>query len=79
MSVEPFDHPLRFLVASDTQPDVSHLVDLSEHEGRGRCSCQHFEFRIAPNIEAGLPHEKCKHIRAAREYLADAVIAKLRS
>jgi hypothetical protein len=76
--VEPYDHPLRFLVVSDTQPDVSHLVDLGEFEGKGKCSCQHFEFRIQPDIEVGLPHKRCKHIDAARCYLADAVIEKLR-
>ncbi len=77
LHVEPHDHVLRFLVASDSQTDVKHLVDLGAFNGNGRCSCQHFEFRILPELEAGKVAGKCKHVQACREYLADEVIERV--
>lgn len=85
MNVEPFDSALRFLVESDAQKlqgePIKHVVDLGEFEGYGRCSCQHFDFRFREGLEtkelAPGPAHRCKHINAAREFLADALILKL--
>lgn len=81
MNIEPYDHPLRFHVTSETEPGAKHLVDLAENKTFGKCSCQHFEFRIQPLIDAGqslMPIERCKHLKAVREDLVDRVIAGLR-
>ncbi len=77
MNVIPHDHVLRFRVTSDSQPEVEHVVDLGAFVGHGRCSCQHFEFRILPDVEAGRVAGRCKHIQAARDYLADEVIGQV--
>jgi hypothetical protein len=82
MNIEPFDHPLRFHVASDSQPEIKHLVDLSENGTLGKCSCQHFEFRLQPLIDAGEitlhPQDRCKHLKAVREHLCNLVVEKLK-
>lgn len=78
MIVRPHDHVLRFQVASETQgDDVHHVVDLGAFKGHGRCSCQHFEFRILPELEAGRIVGHCKHIEACRDFLADEVIQRV--
>ncbi len=82
MRIEPFDHPLRFHVSSETSGSVDkHLVDLAENGTFGKCSCQHFEFRIQPLIDAGerlMPLDRCKHLKAVREDLVDRVIEGLK-
>lgn len=77
MKIEGHDHVLRFRVTSETQTDVTHLVDLGAFKGHGRCSCQHFEFRILPELDAGRIAGKCKHITACRDQLADEVIRRV--
>lgn len=78
--VQPYDHPLRFLVRSASRPRIVHIVDLAEHGGNGGCSCEQFTIRIRPHLDEGAaPTERhrCKHIRAAREYLADRAIRSI--
>lgn len=78
MIVELHDF-LRYRVTSDSQDGVDHLVDLAEFGGNGRCSCQHFDFRIRPELEAGQtpPVTRCKHIDAALIALALDVVKKI--
>ncbi len=81
MEITPYDHPLRFHVDSEAKGATDkHLVDLAENEFFGKCSCQHFEFRIQPLIDAKerlMPVDRCKHLKAVREYLLDRVIESL--
>lgn len=77
LNVRPHDHVLRFLVSSDSQEGIEHVIDLGEFKGHGRCSCQHFEFRILPELEAGRIAGRCKHVQACRDFLADEVIARV--
>jgi hypothetical protein len=70
--------PLRFLVASRTNPNHRHLVDLEEHNYNGFCGCATFQYRMAPLIKEpgwkpGLSTQ-CHHIRLARYYFADKMI-----
>lgn len=70
--IEPFDHPHRLWVPSDTTED-RYLVDLTDDAfPAGRCDCEDYQKRIEPKARAGELPERltCKHIRAAREYLA---------
>lgn len=81
MIVRPFDNPLRFHVVSDSQREIEHLVDLAENGTFGKCSCQHFEFRLQPALDQGITpdaSERCKHLKAARDHLCDQVIARLK-
>ncbi len=69
MNVAPYDLPFRWLVESSERDDVSHLVEFpSEPGGRAECSCEHYQFRIRPDLDAGGDSEDCKHIRAARRH-----------
>lgn len=80
MNVRPFDSALRFMVGSDSGGETEYLVELDAFDGNGRCACQHFQHRIEPELVAGhrFPSPvRCKHIKAAREYLTEAVIEKI--
>lgn len=69
MNVSPYDLPFRWLVESSDRDDVSHLVEFpSESGGRAECSCEHYQFRIRPALDAGSDAEDCKHIREARRH-----------
>jgi len=69
---------LRFFVASESDGETEYLVDLAELWGNGRCDCYHFRCRLEPRIKKhpGLAL-RCKHIIAARDHLADRVIASV--
>ncbi len=74
------DGALRWIVTSRTRPEIEHLVDLDGFGGIGRCSCEHFEFRIAPDLRDGNRSGKahrCSHILAARNAFCDAMIQSL--
>lgn len=80
MTIHPHDNILRFRFTSDTRADIAHVVDLSEFDGFGECSCEDFQYRILPILVRNEPKEgvkRCKHIIAAREHLADQVIARV--
>lgn len=64
---------LVYEVGSDSRPGHWHRVDLSMWSGFGACSCEHFEFKINPLLKGGIvptQEMECRHIRAARRYLA---------
>ncbi len=73
------DGALRWIVTSRSRPDIEHLVDLDGFGGIGRCSCEHFEFRIAPDLRDGrrIGAHRCSHILTARNAFTDAMIATL--
>ena len=58
--------------------DSVHVVDLTDREGYGSCTCQQWDFRIRPKIGTEIDPKSeeymCKHIRRAR-HLASIVIA----
>lgn len=78
MKITRYDSPLRWLVQSESRPNISHLVDLGESGEVGQCTCEHYQCHIAPEIEAGRAVLRCKHIRAVREKLLSLVIKKLK-
>jgi hypothetical protein len=63
--------PLRFHVQSRTRADLKHLVDLMELNGRGRCSCEHFEYR-----STAIKKFTCDHIKAGQIHLAKKVVSR---
>ena len=73
------DGSLRWIVTSASRPEIEHLVELDAFGGIGRCSCEHFQFRIEPELRDGnrVGACRCGHIMAARETFADAMIALL--
>ena len=76
MEARPHDNPLRWVVTSRSRPDVEHLVDLAAFGGIGNCSCEHFQFRIAPDLRDGrrLGARRCSHILVARNAFTDQMI-----
>jgi len=64
----------RLFVRSDTNPRIMHLVDLTEYEWNGACSCQDFQFHKQKHLEEGLRDDRftltyqCKHMNRARFY-----------
>ena len=71
--------PYRFYVASDSNPEVSYLVDLEEYAGNGSCTCQHFMMKMAHRLEnsehPAKPEElKCKHIIRAFIFFGQTTI-----
>jgi len=78
MIIEQYDHILRFRFTSQNRPEISHIVDLGEFDGFGECSCEDFQYRIAPALTKGeRPAARCKHLIAAREHLLNLVINRV--
>lgn len=65
---------LRFHVQSRGRRSVKHVVDLRPFAFNGRCSCEHFTFKMLSHLEGGaLPSDKlrCWHIRQALKWYAE--------
>lgn len=67
-----------FRVASASQPGRTHLVDVTAYGGVGKCDCDDFRCRREPVLAASPPGSvfpsRCRHIHAAREFIADCVV-----
>jgi hypothetical protein len=78
VSVRVFDSSLRFMVESHSRVKVEHLVELDAYGGNGRCACEHFQFRLEPQLRSGevVPSNatRCHHIIEARDYFTDHVM-----
>lgn len=81
--VQPIPYELaRFYVESDSGAKP-YFVDLAQYGGVGCCDCPHFQFRCRPIVkdktinEFGLKQARCKHLRRAREYFLDELIARM--
>lgn len=61
---------MRFTVRSRRAGVPSYLVDLDEYNFNGNCHCEHFRFRLQPQLEEGAsasPMLRCWHINVARQ------------
>lgn len=80
MKVIPYNNALDYLVESRSRRG-HHFVDLAAHKGNGECSCEHFQFTLSGllKLTGAKPSNftRCDHIRAARNFLCDAVVAQL--
>lgn len=78
LTAYPHDNVLRWRVTSNSRPDIEHVVDLGAWHGNGACSCEHFEFRLAPLLRDGIggggKATRCGHIMVAREAFANHMI-----
>lgn len=74
----PHDHVLRWRVKSLSRPEIEHVVDLDAWAGNGACSCEHFEFRLAPLLRDGATRggaaTRCGHIMVARDAFTNHMI-----
>lgn len=77
---EPYDHPLRFTVRSQSEPGSAYIVDLGAWGGNGSCNCPHFQFKLRRLLQAGAlpsPKLRCKHIATARATFVDVQIKRI--
>lgn len=80
MKITALDGLTRFEIESDAG-NGTYLVDLGEYDGNGKCTCKHFECRMAKFLNDGeraTPATpdifQCKHIRACRESLGKDLV-----
>lgn len=70
--------PGRFHVPSSRPKQVPYLVDLSENQGNGECTCPDFLARRGPAIKEGKPlftrATSCLHLIHARNYFCIRVL-----
>lgn len=86
MDFKVYDSPTRFLFKS-SKKDQAHLVDLLARDMIGECSCEHFQFKLLPALEAASNAERaehpskfrCKHINHARNAVTDIFLCALRA
>jgi hypothetical protein len=73
-AIEPVPgEPFRVHVQSESRPEITFLVDLQANALNGWCSCEDFQARCG---ERGTK-TRCKHIRAARDWLLDQFLTEL--
>ncbi len=78
--VWPLAESLCYHVASDHDPNLKYIVDLSAYHGAGACTCSDFQMRWNPYLRAGhlpSPTRTCKHCRRVYRYLAIEVARKI--
>lgn len=79
MEAEFLDPPFRILVTSSSraQTGLKFLVDLSEHNFNGACSCENFSLTRINEVRAG-KRSQCKHIDVARDFFCDWMLKRLK-
>lgn len=77
-AVQEFPHDSTiWRIESESRPGQHHIVELLAYEAFGACTCEHFEYRIKPDLKEGFPVKPCMHITAAKLELADLVLEKI--
>jgi hypothetical protein len=82
MKIRPYDHPLRFLVSSQSEGETKqYVVQLDAFWYTGQCTCEDFTYRHQPilvreehNDEESL---RCKHLKAVRQKFCSHMIRLL--
>jgi hypothetical protein len=69
--------PFRGTVESWSRPGESHMVDLSERQPLGQCSCEAYSCKIWPEFKKTLKPVRCRHITAFREAYLNRHIREL--
>lgn len=52
--VQPFDHPLEFLIPSRSRPGTVHKCELRSYGRNGLCVCEDFTTRFGPILKRGI-------------------------
>ena len=77
LAIKQLDAPYRWLVQSESDPEVWYGVDLLANNRVGQCDCDHFRFRLAALAAEskqtwnGL---RCKHLIIVREAIMNALL-----
>lgn len=80
LAVKRLDAPYRWLVQSESDPEVWYGVDLLANNRVGQCDCDHFRYRLN-GLASGTkyPHNgcRCKHLIVVREALLNALLLSM--
>jgi hypothetical protein len=78
MIITPFEGLTRYHAEPESKGQTEpYLIDLTLNGGIGWCDCPHFRCRLAPQIHGtatDFSAMRCKHIKAARELLANHLL-----
>jgi hypothetical protein len=77
LAIKRLDAPYRWLVQSESDPEIWYGVDLLENNRVGSCDCDHFRYRLAQLAsDCTRPWNgvRCKHIIICREALLNALL-----
>lgn len=78
MRVTPIPgEPLRYRVASETNPEKKYLVELDANHNAGQCECTDWRMRIGPLQQDDYQRKirrRCKHLRAAMEFFSESIL-----
>ncbi|MBV8280835.1 MAG: hypothetical protein JO347_02080 [Candidatus Eremiobacteraeota bacterium] len=77
LKIRRLDAPYRWLVQSESDPEIWYGVDLLENNRIGSCDCDHFRYRLSELAsQAKLPLNtlRCKHLLVVREALLNALL-----
>ena len=73
MKPEPNIRPDRmhgvFWVASSTNPQQEHMVDITEERPLGACGCTRYVCYTLPHYTKTGEIKRCRHLEAVKEYL----------
>ena len=53
-----YDHPLRYLIPSRTNPHDSYVCELDSYSGNGECACPDFLIHFAPLLSRQITTEQ---------------------
>lgn len=67
----------RATVESWSRPGESHMVDLTERQPLGNCSCETYQCRLWPEFKKTLKPVRCRHITAVREAMLNRHIREI--
>lgn len=64
----------RYHVSSKSNPDQSHLCDLTENFPLGECGCSDYTCRRLPNFRKTGNPVRCIHLNACRETIMNFLV-----
>lgn len=80
LAIKRLDCPYRWLVQSESDPEIWYGVDLLANNRVGVCDCDHFRYRLsAVAAETNQPWNgvRCKHLIIVREALLNALLLSM--
>lgn len=80
LAIKRLDAPYRWLVQSESDPEVWYGVDLLANNRVGSCDCEHFSYRLGKvAAESKQPWNglRCKHLVIVREQLLNALLLSM--
>lgn len=78
--IKPHDCRTRWRVRSQENPEIEYVVDVMAYHKTGRCTCSDFTMRkepIARLVYEAMDSLRCKHLRAVRDRLLDALLDEI--